>query len=62
MKTYKIPVVWAMSAIVEMQAESLEEAILMAEDAPVPENGEYMDCSFEVDEHAIQYHNPNMDN
>jgi len=62
MKTYKIPVVWAMSAIVEMQAESLEEAILMAEDAPVPENGTYMECSFEVDEQAIQYHNPNMDN
>ena len=62
MKTYKIPVFWAMSGIVEIQAESMEEAILMAEHAPVPENGEYMDCSFEVDEQAIQYHNPNMDN
>jgi hypothetical protein len=62
MKTYKIPVFWTMSGIVEIQAESIEEAILMADDAPLPENGEYMECSFEVDEHAIQYHNPNMDN
>jgi hypothetical protein len=53
MKTYKIPVVWQMYGYVEVQAESMVEATLVAMDAPLPDNGDYVEGSFEVDEAAI---------
>ena len=49
MKTYKIPVVWTMMAYVEVEAESLDEAINEVMNAPLPDNGEYLEDSFEVD-------------
>ena len=49
MKTYKIGVVWQMYGYVEVEAESLAEAIHEADFAPLPENGEYIEGSFEVD-------------
>jgi hypothetical protein len=54
MKTYKIPVVWQMIGHVEVQADSLSEAIIDAEDAPLPEDGSYIEGSFEVDESSIE--------
>ena len=53
MKTYKIPVVWQMMGHVEVQADSLIGAINMAYDAPLPEDGSYIEGSFEVDESGI---------
>jgi len=53
MKTYKIPVVWQMYGYVEVEAESMVEATLVAMDAPLPDNGDYVDGSFEVDEAGI---------
>jgi len=53
MKTYKIPVVWSMIGYVEVEAESLSKAIDKAYDAPLPDNGEYLESSFEVDEAGI---------
>ena len=49
MKTYKIGVVWQMYGHVEVEANSLAEAINEAQDAPLPDNGEYIEGSFEVD-------------
>jgi len=49
MNTYKVPVVWQMYGYVEVEADSLAEAIHEAEDAPLPDNGEYIEGSFEVD-------------
>ena len=51
MKTYKIGVVWQMYGTVEVEANNLEEAIhiLHSTDVPLPENGEYIEGSFEVD-------------
>ena len=49
MKTYKIGVVWQMYGYVEVEAESLAEAIHEAQDAPLPEDGSYVEGSFEVD-------------
>lgn len=57
MKTYNIPVIWQCSAVIPIQADSLEEAIKLAHDAPLPTNGEYIDDSFEVDEEGIPFHN-----
>jgi hypothetical protein len=50
MKTYKIGVVWQMYGSVEVEANSLEEAVKKVDDGvPLPENGEYIEGSFEVD-------------
>ena len=38
-----------MMAYVEVEAESLDEAINEVMNAPLPDNGEYIDGSFEVD-------------
>ena len=50
-KTYKIGVVWQMYGTVEVEANNLEQAIhiLHSTDVPLPDNGEYIDGSFEVD-------------
>lgn len=53
MKTYKIGVVWQMYGYVEVEANSLEEAVKEVEDGggdmPLPMDGEYIEGSFEVD-------------
>lgn len=45
MKTYKIGVVWQMYGSVEVEANSLEEAVKQVDngggDMPLPDNGEY---------------------
>ena len=50
-KTYKIGVVWQMYGTVEVEANNLEEAIhiLHSTDVPLPDNGEYIEGSFEID-------------
>ena len=53
MKTYKIGVVWQMYGYVEVEANSLEEAVKEVDDGsgdmPLPMDGEYIEGSFEVD-------------
>ena len=51
MKTYKIGLIWQMYGSVEVEANSLAEAIhiVHSTDVPLPENGEYIEGSFEVD-------------
>ena len=49
MKTYKIPCSWVMSGTVEIEAETVGEAILKAEDAPLPTESEYIEGSFAID-------------
>ena len=51
MKTYKIGLIWQMYGYVEVEANSLAEAIhiVHSTDVPLPENGEYIEGSFEVD-------------
>ena len=51
MKTYKIGVVWQMYGYVEVEANSLVEAIhiVHSRDMPLPMDGEYIEGSFEVD-------------
>ena len=47
---YRIPVVWEMYGEVEVVADSLEEAKELAIDEDLPDDGEYVDGSFEVNE------------
>ena len=49
MNTYKIPCTWVMSGTIEIEAETVGEAILKAEDAPLPTESDYMEGSFRVD-------------
>ncbi len=53
MKTYKIPVQWVMTGEIEVQANSLKEAIEAAYDADLPQ-GEYLDDSFMVEEDNLE--------
>ena len=50
MKTYKIAVEWSVYSTVEVEAESLEDAILKVEDSdfPLPTDSDYIDNSFIV--------------
>lgn len=54
MRTFEIPVSWTMCGIVKIKANTLEEAIEKAKEnedtLPLPDNGEYIDASFEIDE------------
>jgi len=51
MKTFKIPVEWAVFGVVEIEAETLEEAIKKVDEdndeIPLPE-GDYIDGSWQV--------------
>ena len=49
MKTYKIPCTWVMSGTIEVEADTVGEAILIAENAPLPTESEYIEGSFAVD-------------
>jgi hypothetical protein len=52
LKTYQIPVTWLMNSVIDIEAHSLEEAIKLAYEQPLPP-GEYIDGSFEVDETLV---------
>lgn len=53
MKTWRIPVAWTMMGIVDVEAKTLDEAIEIAKDdagvIPIPDNGTFLDGSWEVD-------------
>jgi hypothetical protein len=57
MKTYKIPVSWSVMANMRIEANSLKEALEIAEDASLPTDTEYMDGSFEINRETIPYVN-----
>ena len=54
MKTYKVGVVWQMYGYVEVEAIDVDEAIHNAMEVPLPENGSYVEGSFEVDEVSVE--------
>ena len=58
MPIFKIPVEWSMAAVVLVNAPTLEEAIKKAEDdGELPENGEYIDSSFQVNHECVNEFN-----
>lgn len=53
MKTWKIPVSWTVTAVAEIEADTLAEAINNAKynkDVPLPEENYYLEESWEVDD------------
>lgn len=69
MKTWKIPVSWVMLATIKVDADTLEEAIEIARDddgiIPIPDNGTYLNESWEVDcfdiDYLRKYYNDNQE-
>lgn len=59
MKTYKIPVVFQMFGYVEMEADSIEDAVKKVEnghgDVPLPVDADYVEGSFEVDYGGVDF-------
>lgn len=57
MKKWRIPVSWEMCGIVEIEANTLEEALEMAWDdsVDIPNNGSYIDASWRVDDEDPEY-------
>lgn len=51
---YQIPIFWTMTSYVYVEAQDIDDAIEIAENAPLPTNGEYLDDSFEVNQEDIQ--------
>ena len=50
-KYYEIPCTWEVYGTLEVEADSLEEAIELAErdDSPMPDESDYVDGSFQID-------------
>ena len=50
-KYYEIPCSWEVYGTLEVEADSLEEAIELAErdDSPMPDDSDYVDGTFQVD-------------
>ena len=69
MKTWKIPVVWQEMGFVNIEADKLSEAIEIAKDKdgsiPLPDDGYYVEASWEVDcldeEYIRQCYNDNQE-
>ena len=59
-KLYRIPVEWAVTGTVLVEAESLSEALLEAEDAPLPEPEDYIDGTFEINRQMISFVNKKL--
>ena len=59
MKSWKIPVTWGMVGTVKIEANTLEEAIEIARDddriIPIPDDGTFIDGSWEVDCEDVDY-------
>lgn len=54
MKEYRIPCVWTMYGYEKVRANSLKEAIELAEKAFGLPDGEYIDGSFEIDMEGVE--------
>ena len=59
-KLYRIPVEWAVTGTLLVEAESLSEALLEAEDAPLPEPEDYIDGTFEINHQMISFVNKKL--
>lgn len=59
MKEWRIPVCWQMMGTVKVEADTLENAIQIAWDdagvIPIPDNGEYLEGTWEVDCFDVDY-------
>jgi len=59
MKKFKLPVTWEVSGFLEVEAESLKEAIVYFENnsdnLPLPDDFDYVDGSYDLSCHEEEY-------
>ena len=60
MKTYTIPFLYTMSARMKIQADTLADALIEAENLPLPTDGTYVEGSFEINRAVIPYVNDEL--
>lgn len=56
-KKFIVPCYWEIYANVEVEAKDIEEAVMIVDDGPLPENGSYVTDSFHVDHEVIESYN-----
>ncbi len=61
-KLYRIPVEWAVTGMMLIEADSLAQAIADADDAPLPEAKDYIDGSFNVNTEMVEFYNKTKEN
>ena len=54
-KTFRVACDWSVYGIMEIEANSLKEAVEIAEDYSLPTDTEYIDGSFEINEDITQH-------
>jgi hypothetical protein len=59
-KLYRIPVEWAVTGTLLVEAESLSAALLEAEDAPLPEPEDFIEGTFEINRQMILFVNKKL--
>jgi hypothetical protein len=59
-KLYRIPVEWAVTGTMLVEADNLAEALIEADDAPLPEATDYIEGTFEINRQMISYVNKNL--
>lgn len=47
---YNVKVVWTLMGSYDIEAQDEDEARRLADELPLPHNGEYLEGSFEIDE------------
>ena len=55
-ETYRIPCSWECYGEVKVEAETLQEAVEIAYEGPLPWSHEYVDGSFEVDIELAEFY------
>lgn len=60
---YRIPVIWEMFGVYDIEAESLEEAKakVFEMNTPLPENPQYIDESMFIDEEGLYMYNEGLE-
>jgi hypothetical protein len=59
-KLYRIPVEWAVTGTMLVEAESLAEALVEAEDAPLPRAEDFIEGTFEINHQMIPFCNKKL--
>lgn len=56
MKTWRVPVYWTMKSVMEVEADTLEDAIYKAQtdNGPLPTDGEYLDGSWDAGDEDVE--------
>ena len=57
LKNYKIPVTWTMYAVVQVQAQDVNDAINKVEAGSIPTGGSYLEDTFQVDNDGLTVFN-----